>query len=193
LRTPSVSTGVIAGVLLLATAAGAQPIPQANPYASCIAQASPHYGSFMTIDDLRAYMAEHPDCQNGGNSPSQIKPPVPLPPRTSSGLTYNDVPAMVAAYKQNEVRFKRDYVGRQFSDRLKLERVSNGNGITSDTRTRINFGNVHCYVTTGSVPGVTSWNQGDLVEVWGIVKDVWFSTVELEQCVFRRPEASVRP
>ena len=135
MRTPSVSTGVMAGVLLLATAAGAQPIRQANPYASRIAQASPLYGSFMTIDDLRAYMAEHPDCQNGGNSPSQIKPPVPLPPRTSSGLTYNDVPAMVAAYKQNEVRFKRDYVGRQFSDRLRLERVSNGNGITSDTRT----------------------------------------------------------
>jgi hypothetical protein len=174
-----------------AQTASAQPIPPANPYASCLAEASPHYGSTMTIDDLRDYMAEHPDCQNGGNESTRVQPQS-SPPR-SRGLTYDDVPAMVAAYKQNEIRFKRNYVGRQFFDRLKLMRVSNGNGLTTDTRTRLDFDNVHCYVTTGSVPGVTSWNKGDLVEVWGVVKDVWFSTVELEQCVFRRREASIRP
>jgi hypothetical protein len=186
MRTPSIKTALMAGVLLLATAAGAQPISQANPYTSCIAEASPHYGSTMTIDDLRQYMAEHPDCQNGGNGPTPTALP---PPRIiPHGFTNNDVPAMVAAYKQNEIRFKRDYVGRQFYDRLRLVRVSNGNGITSGVRTRFEFGDVHCYVTTGSVAGATNWIKGDLIEVSGIVKDVWFDTVELEQCAFRRGE-----
>ena len=64
----------------------------------------------------------------------------------------------------------------------------NGNGITSGVRTRFEFGDVHCYVTTGSVAGATNWIKGDLIEVSGIVKDVWFDTVELEQCAFRRGE-----
>jgi hypothetical protein len=47
-------------VSLLATSALAD--PAANPYSACIAEAGPIYGSVMTIENLRQYMAEHPDC-----------------------------------------------------------------------------------------------------------------------------------
>jgi hypothetical protein len=105
--------------------------------------------------------------------------------RIAGAFSYDDVPAIVAAYKENELRFKREYVGRRFSDKLTLDRISAGMGIFSDTQTRVSFGNVYCNVVTGTVAGITNWRQGEQVEISGVVKDVWFSTVELQHCAFR--------
>jgi hypothetical protein len=63
-------TVVIAVALLAGTASGAladpevqgPPAPAPNPYAACIAEAGPIFGSVMTIEQLRQYMAEHPVC-----------------------------------------------------------------------------------------------------------------------------------
>jgi len=60
--------------IVLTTGATAQP----NPYAACIAEAAPIYGSVLTIEQLRQYMAEHPSCADG-TTPATALPYAPRP------------------------------------------------------------------------------------------------------------------
>ena len=58
---------VVALALVAGTAGSALADPpalpaQPNPYAACMAEAGPIFGSVLTIEQLRQYMAEHPSC-----------------------------------------------------------------------------------------------------------------------------------
>ena len=57
---------VIAILLASASSALAQ---ETNSYASCIAEASPVFGSTMTIENLRQYMKDHPTCAGAAGMP----------------------------------------------------------------------------------------------------------------------------
>jgi hypothetical protein len=104
----------------------------------------------------------------------------PIPPQS----TQNEmISAIVAAYRENEARFKRDYVGRTLStSRMPVSRVSEN--IFSET-TRVDFGSVYCNLPRGSNRAIADWNRGDEIDVSGIIKDVWFGQVELDRCLFR--------
>jgi hypothetical protein len=92
------------------------------------------------------------------------------------------ISAIVTTYRQNEARFRHEYVGRLFSARMRLSRVTEN--VIGET-TRVDFSSVHCNLPRGSNRAIIAWNKGDEIEVSGIIKDVWFGSVELERCSFR--------
>jgi hypothetical protein len=167
--------------IVLTTGATAQP----NPYAACIAEAAPIYGSVLTIEQLRQYMAEHPSCADG-TTPATALPYAPRPAGTNS-FTTTDLADIATTYQQNEPRFKREYVGRQFQGKMLLRNIKDDllelSGVPK--KTRVEFGSAFCVVPRGSINGIDRWKPSDKFEVTGIIKDVWFGNVELGHCSFR--------
>jgi hypothetical protein len=51
--------------------------------------------------------------------------------------------------------------------------------------TRVDFGSVYCNLPRGSNRAIIAWDKGDEIEMSGIIKDVWFGSVELERCSLR--------
>ena len=96
---------------------------------------------------------------------------------------------MVDTYRQNEARFKRDYVGKQFEDILPFRSAKESFFITD--RYLIGFGtggftsDVDCTVADQAVMNrIVDWNKGDRVRVRGVVKDVLMGSVQLDGCLF---------
>ena len=106
----------------------------------------------------------------------------PAPAVLRNGFTQTDISTMITTYKQNEARFRHEYVGRLFSARMRLSRVSEN--VIGET-TRVDFGSVYCNLPRGSNRAIIDWNKGDEIEMTGIIKDIWFRSVELERCSFR--------
>jgi hypothetical protein len=76
-----VKTAIVAIATLTifaSTAANAQ----SNPYAACIAEAGPIFGSTMTIDNLRQYMKDHPTCVTVAGA--SVEYPAPAQPQPCS-------------------------------------------------------------------------------------------------------------
>ena len=98
---------------------------------------------------------------------------------------------MVDTYRENEARFKRDYVGKQFEDTLPF-RSAKENLFIAD-RYLIGFGrgvftsDVDCTVADKAVMNrIVDWNKGDRIRVRGVVKDVLMGSVQLDGCLFSK-------
>jgi hypothetical protein len=144
-------------------------------------------GGVLTAVGLITFAIAHASQQNSVTK-AQINPlrekvtmQSPAPTALRNGFTH-DISAIVATYKQNEARFRHEYVGRQLSARMRLSRVSEN--VIGET-TRVDFGSVHCNVPRGSNRAIIDWNKGDEIDISGIIKDVWFGSVELERCSLR--------
>jgi len=92
-------------------------------------------------------------------------------------------------YRQNEARFKRDYVGKQFEDILPFRSAKESFLIAG--RYMIGFGTggftVDCMVSDKAVMNrIVDWNKGDRVRVRGVVKDVTMGSVQLDGCLFSK-------
>jgi hypothetical protein len=177
--TPISSTSRITAataVLMLFTSISS--MAQPDPYSACIAEAGPIFGSTMTIENLRQYMAEHSDCMT-----KTVEPTVYMPtPATPNGFTTTDLADITTTYAQNEPQFKREYVGRQFQGKMILRNVKDN---MFDKTTRVEFGSAFCVVPRGSINGINNWKPSDKFEVTGVIKDVWFGNVQLDRCSFR--------
>jgi hypothetical protein len=130
-----------------------------------------------------AHASQQPSVTKAQNNPPKEKVTMqsPTPAVLRNGST-PDISAMVTTYRQNEARFRHEYVGRLFSGRMRLSRVSEN--VIGET-TRVDFGSVHCNLPRGSNRAIIAWNKGDEIEIRGTIKDVWFGSVELERCSFR--------
>ena len=106
-------------------------------------------------------------------------------------LSADGLSKMVDTYRQNEARFKRDYLGKQFEDTLPF-RSAKENLFISD-RYLIGFGtgvftsDVDCTVADKAVMNrIVDWNKGDRIRVHGVVKDVLMGSVQLDGCLFSK-------
>ncbi len=117
---------------------------------------------------------------------AQVPPTEPVRSDIAT-LSGTDLPKIVNTYRENEMRFKRDFLGRSFSDTLPflkttekifskdVYRVSLGGGNV--------FGDVDCTVSSkADIAVISSWNRGDNIAVEGIIKDVTLGSVQLEPC-----------
>jgi hypothetical protein len=99
-----------------------------------------------------------------------------------------DIAKAIDTYKQNEIRFKRDYVGRMISFGWTFAgassrlfggyRVEFGNGGWGD--------NVACDVKDqATLDKVVEWNKGQLVTVTGTIDDVSIGDLLLKNCTLQ--------
>jgi len=91
-----------------------------------------------------------------------------------------DVPTIVSTYRQNSVRFKRDFVGKTFSAILRFDSASEH--FWGSLTAAFDGGNVICLSITGDTTKIADWNQGDHIKVDGTVYDVTLGALQLKPC-----------
>lgn len=122
--------------------------------------------------------------------PAQVSAPPKPEARELGSLSGSDLPMAVKTYRENEMRFKRDLVGKPFADVLPFKNASEnvifkgaytvrfGKGFTND---------VNCTVTSPlEISTIANWKDGDQIRVVGNVKDVTLGSVNLESCRLSR-------
>jgi pyruvate/2-oxoglutarate dehydrogenase complex dihydrolipoamide acyltransferase (E2) component len=94
---------------------------------------------------------------------------------------------IVDTYRQNEIRFKRDYVGKQFDDVLPFRSAKAK--IFSEDQYTVGFGkgmfvsDIDCTVSDkATMDRVIDWNKGDRIRIRGVIKDVTMGSVQLDRC-----------
>lgn len=116
-------------------------------------------------------------AQSGSRSPSH---------QASSRPTLNkrDLPKVLSVYRENEMRFKRDFAARDFVDDLPF--MKSTETLFQRDVYSLSFGreaSVECTVEApGDISKMADWNKGDTVRVAGVIKDVIMGSVVLESC-----------
>jgi len=103
---------------------------------------------------------------------------IAVTPAFADSLGEPDIATIVNVYRQNSVKFRRDYVGAQFSASLPFKSAGEHwyGGLTAS------FGNVVCLDIVGDTKGIADWREGGLVSVNGTIEDVTLGTVQLKNC-----------
>jgi len=110
-----------------------------------------------------------------------------LAPAIAADLGPEDIQRAIETYKQNEIRFKRDFVGKTIGFTWTFYNAK-GN-FFDDSEVRVEFGggrfsgNVVCEdVDQKTKDLVIEWNKGQKASVSGTVNDVWFGNLHLKKC-----------
>jgi hypothetical protein len=96
-------------------------------------------------------------------------------PAVSQELSSADLPKMEETYRQNEARFKQEFVGRQFVAQLPLRGVvestmKNGFFHLRFGNMDASFSEVVCRVSDKAlIAEAAKWNKGDVIAVSGMV------------------------
>jgi len=100
-----------------------------------------------------------------------------------------DIQRAIDTYKQNEIRFGRDFAGKTISFTWTFHKARSrmfSNGYV------VEFGNggfsdgVSCDVSDqGTIDTVIEWNKGQRVSVVGTIYDVTMGTLQLKECTIR--------
>jgi hypothetical protein len=113
-------------------------------------------------------------------------------PALSQTFDGHDIPAIVAASQANEIRFSRDYKGRQFSATMPLRSISEnmfmkGNYLVTFGTSA--FGsNVDCKVSDPStLTTMADWNKGQMVKGSGIIEETLMGDIQLSNCKYLVP------
>jgi hypothetical protein len=108
----------------------------------------------------------------------------------AENLSMQDLTAMHDTYKANQIRFKRDYAGRQFVGRIQFRTVRES--IFGDGEYTVEFGtggftsDLDCKVSDPAVlDTIIDWNKGDMITVSGVVKDSMMGSIQLGECSFQ--------
>lgn len=106
-------------------------------------------------------------------------------------LTGADLSRIVGTYRENEMRFKRDFQGRRFADILPFykttEKLFSKDEYTVSFGTGRVAGEIDCTVASASgIAEIANWNRGDKVRIEGIVRDVTIGSVQLESCTLSK-------
>ena len=89
-----------------------------------------------------------------------------------------DVPNIVNTYRQNSIKFKRDFVGKTFSANLRFDSATeHWCGALTAT---FNGSSIVCLSITGDTAKIADWNPGDHIKVDGTVYDVTLGTLQLK-------------
>jgi len=106
-------------------------------------------------------------------------------------LNGSDLPKVVSTYRENEMRFKRDFLGRKFLDVLPFmnskEKIFAKDSYTVSFGTGRVLGDVDCTVSSpAAIAEIANWNKGDSIHIEGVVKDVTFGSVQLNPCTLSK-------
>jgi hypothetical protein len=136
------------------------------------------------------FFFSNPSPTPPGSTAANAIAPVAAPVAQSfsaGSLSRSDLPTVVSTYRDNEMRFKRDFVGRQFSDVLPFKSAKEN--LIIKGRYMVGFGkgnltsDVDCTVTSPvEISTIANWNKGDQIRIEGVVKDVTLGSVQLDQC-----------
>jgi TPR repeat protein len=106
-------------------------------------------------------------------------------------LAADDLPKIAKTYRENEMRFKRDFFGKQFSGVLPF--MSAKESMFSEGTYSVGFGtgnfssDIDCNVKSpAEIAEIANWNKGDKIRIGGVVKDVTMGTVVLEPCTLSK-------
>jgi hypothetical protein len=102
-------------------------------------------------------------------------------------LGAKDIQRAVDTYKQNELRFVRDFKGKPIAFNWVFNSVSAENWFGHGHRVSIGNGSfsdgVDCYISDqATLDKIVEWNKGQKVYVTGIVDDVSVGDLKLSQC-----------
>jgi hypothetical protein len=92
----------------------------------------------------------------------------------------------VKTYEQNQIRFKRDWKGLAFEDAMPFR--SGTENLFEKGQYTIGLGSgrwtsdVDCWISGKDLDLLVNLNKGDMVRVFGSIKDVTLGTVELAAC-----------
>ena len=108
----------------------------------------------------------------------------------AENLGQQDHTSMHETYKANQIRFKRDYVGRQFVGRIPFRTVREN--VFDKGKYTVEFGtggftsDLDCKISDPAViDRIVEWNKGDMVTVSGIVQDSMMGSIQLSACKFQ--------
>jgi hypothetical protein len=142
-------------------------------------------GDAKAMKNLAALDANVPPGQPDIVTPTQT----PTLAQSSSAISLSsaDLPKIVSTYRENEMRFKRDFFGKQFSDVLPFRSATEN--MFSKGPYIVGFGtggllsDLDCKVTSPEkISIIADWNKGDRIRVEGIVNDVNMGSVRLDPC-----------
>lgn len=108
-------------------------------------------------------------------------------PALAYDLNNTDIPKALASYEQNQLRFNREYVGKTISfggpvNEIQKQIIGGSYRITFGNTNSFS-GHVYCEITDPVLlDKIVAWNKGDMVNVDGTIKDVWFGNLELDRC-----------
>ena len=101
-------------------------------------------------------------------------------------LGEQDIANMHASYDDNQARFHRDYIGRQFSANLPIRQISES-VFGSDTLvislgSGTLIGDVNCKAGGDNIRAAAELHKGQMVHVTGTVYDHSFGSIDLKEC-----------
>ena len=112
----------------------------------------------------------------------------PSEPSMALRLKGADLPRVVSTYRENEMRFKRDFFGKKFSDVMPFLKATEK--LFSKDSYTISFGestSADCSVTSPEdISTIANWNKGDKIYVEGIIRDVTMGSVQLDSCTLSK-------
>jgi tRNA_anti-like len=102
-------------------------------------------------------------------------------------LGEQDIANMHTSYDDNQARFRRDYIGRQFSANLPIHQVSESGTSSAvlviSLGTGTPAGDVTCTVSgDDNIRAATELHKGQLVHVAGIIDDHSSGSIDLREC-----------
>jgi len=115
-------------------------------------------------------------------------------PTSAQTLGADSLKKMVDTYEQNQIRFNRDYRGKEFEAILPFRAAREtffGGEYTVEFGTKGFLSELGCTVSDkDAVNRLIDWNKGDRIKVRGVVKDVSFGAVRLDDCMFEVIESA---
>jgi hypothetical protein len=109
--------------------------------------------------------------------------PLPVPPTPVFGAS--NIPTIVDTYRENQIRFSRDYVGQPFAAVLPFRSASE-RWIGSGYRILLSVDSwitVDCIILNQSALNViANWREGDQVKIEGVIDDVTLGSLQLKNC-----------
>jgi hypothetical protein len=97
----------------------------------------------------------------------------------------NDVATIVAAHKQDEARFTRDFSGKTFFGAMPF--LSAQSSLVGGYYISLSSGGVLCeYVGASDIDDASHWNRGDQIQVKGAIDDVTQGILTLKGCSFSK-------
>jgi hypothetical protein len=138
---------------------------------------------------IGSYFSEsNPPTPSGSTTTTAVTPAAAPSVQSFSGISLSgtDLPKVVSTYRENEMRFKRDFLGKPFSDVLPFRSATESTFIKGSYLVGFGkgfTGDVNCTVKSPLlISTIANWNKGDQIQIDGIVKDVTLGTVNLDEC-----------
>lgn len=110
-------------------------------------------------------------------------------PALAQSYGQKDIETIKSAYQANQLRFKRDYVGKAFDATIPLHTLSENSFLAGKFNASFGtdlLGEVECKVEAqADLDLLIEKSKGDPIHITGLIDDVGFGSIELARCTFK--------